>query len=122
VKRSLFLGFILSGTLALAQADLPDAGLPDASVGGTGAERSSEEEDANLRTPCLSSNQCDRGAACIDGVCKWQRYRDATYVGCGAAPGLVVLGAVLLSIRSVRARRGSKPSGATTLGETRSDR
>jgi hypothetical protein len=102
VKRSLFLGFILSGSLALAQADLPDAGLPDAAVGETGAERSSEEEDANLQTPCLSSRDCDRGWACNAGKCTWQQYREAEFEGCGAAPGLIAVAALLMLARSRR--------------------
>ena len=69
---------------ALAQADLPDAGLPDASVGGTGAERASEEEEDSTSNPCLSERDCDRGFACVNSRCTWRRYREATYEGCGA--------------------------------------
>lgn len=95
MRRLALLLLLLSGS-ARAQADLPDAGLPDASVGGTGAERSSEEEDATLSTPCLSERDCDRGLTCTNGKCSWQRYRDATFEGCGATSGLGLLGAVLL--------------------------
>lgn len=95
--------FLLS-LLALpvrAQADLPDAGLPDAAVGGTGAERASEEEEDSLTNPCLSDRDCDQGFACVDRKCKWRRYRDATYEGCTAAPAgtLLVLGAALFALR-----------------------
>lgn len=92
----------LCATAALAQADLPDAGLPDASVGGTGAERSSEEEDNSLSSPCLSDRDCDQGFQCVARTCKWRRYREATNEGCGAAPGAGLLAAALL----LAARRG----------------
>lgn len=89
--------WLLAGP-ALGQADLPDAGLPDASVGGTGAERASEEEDATLSTPCLSDRDCDRGFSCTNTKCTYRRYRDATFDGCGAnsTNALWVLGAALL--------------------------
>lgn len=99
VTRGLLLLLLLAGP-AWAQADLPDEGLPDASVGGTGAERSSEEEDSSLATPCLSERDCDRGLACRNGKCTWQRYRDATFEGCAATSGLWLLGAGLLLRRS----------------------
>lgn len=92
-------------SISWAQADLPDAGLPDAAVGETGAERSSEEEDANLETPCLSSSDCDRGFVCTSGRCTYQRYRDAEFVGCGAAPGLALAGSALVLWVLRRSRR-----------------
>ena len=100
MKHGLLLLFLVAGT-ARAQADLPDAGLPDVVVGGTGAERMSEEEDATLSTPCLSSHDCDRGFACINSKCTYQRYRDATFDGCGAeaTSGLWLSGALLLFLR-----------------------
>lgn len=103
--RGLALGLLLLSGLAWAQADLPDAGLPDAPVGETGAERSSEEEDANLETPCLSDRDCDRGFMCANGTCRWQRYRDATLEGCSAAGGLWWCGAGLVLARRARRQR-----------------
>ncbi|MFZ5439886.1 MAG: hypothetical protein ACOZQL_07740 [Myxococcota bacterium] len=91
----LLVTFLIWAGPALAQADLPDAGLPDAAVGGTGAERASEEEEDSTKNPCLSDRDCDRGFACVDRTCKWRRYRDATYEGCSAAPVSVLLGAGL---------------------------
>lgn len=87
-----------------AQADLPDAGLPDASVGGTGAERASEEEEDETSNPCLSDRDCDRGFACVNTKCTWRRYREATFEGCGAetATGLWIAGALLLARRARR--------------------
>lgn len=83
---------------ALAQADLPDAGLPDMVVGGTGAERASEEEEDGTSNPCLSDRDCDRGFACVNSKCTWRRYREATFEGCGAesVTGLWIAGALLL--------------------------
>ena len=100
MTRWLLLLVLLAGP-ALAQADLPDAGLPDAAVGGTGADRDSEEEDATISAPCLSERDCDRGFACNAGKCTWRRYREATFDGCGAqaTTGLFLLGAVLLLLR-----------------------
>lgn len=90
---------------AFAQADLPDAGLPDASVGGTGAERASEEEEDSLDNPCLSDRDCDHGLQCVKSKCTWRRYRDATFEGCDHT-GALTLGAVLLLVaRITRARR-----------------
>ena len=83
----------------LAQADLPDAGLPDASVGGTGAERASEEEEDAISNPCLSDRDCDRGFACVNGKCTYRRFREATFEGCGATGGLWLAGALLLGRR-----------------------
>lgn len=96
MSRRLVLTVLLCAAGASAQADLPDAGLPDASVGGTGAERSSEEEDQGLATPCLSDRDCDRGLQCVHSTCRWQRYRDATFEGCSTTGGGSLLGATLL--------------------------
>jgi len=106
VKRGLLL-LCLIAFPALGQADLPDAGLPDAAVGGTGAERASEEEDATLSDPCLSDKDCDRGFACVNSKCSYRRYREATFDGCGAETvgGLWVLGAALLFLRRLRSPR-----------------
>jgi hypothetical protein len=96
--------FCLLSASAFAQADLPDAGLPDASVGGTGAERASEEEDngsANS-SPCLSDSDCDNGFQCLNSKCSYRRYRDATFEGCATGSGL---SAVLLAALWLRRRR-----------------
>lgn len=90
----------------LAQADLPDAGLPDASVGGTGAERASEEEEDALDHPCLLDRDCERGFLCEGGRCTWRRYRDATFVGCTAAtPGVSLVALAWLARRYFLAKR-----------------
>lgn len=93
---------LLLASAAFAQGhlpdDLPDAGLPDAAVGGTGAERASEEEEDETSNPCLQDRDCDHGFACVNSKCTYRRIRDATFEGCGAqvGTGLWVFGAVLL--------------------------
>lgn len=87
-------GLVATGAVA-QHPDLPDAGLPDASLGETGAERSSEEEDDALDVPCLSDRDCDQGFTCTNGRCTWQRYREATQLGCASAPGLSLLALAL---------------------------
>jgi hypothetical protein len=93
-------GLALLVSLVAAQVDLPDAGLPDASVGASGAERASEEQDtmSTASATCLSEADCDRGFACIAGKCSYRRYREATVEGCSSADGLWAVG-VLLALR-----------------------
>lgn len=63
--------------------EFPDASLPDASVGHGGADQTSEETDTGASS-CLSDRDCDQGLHCRNGVCVYQRWRDAEYRGCGA--------------------------------------
>jgi uncharacterized protein (TIGR03382 family) len=95
----------LAGT-ARAQ-DLPDASLPDASVGAGGADHTSEENDP--AGACLASSDCDRGFTCRSGRCVYSRIIDATFTGCEAAgPGLLggVLGLAALGWSRRRRRAG----------------
>lgn len=94
--------------LAWGQVDLPDAGLPDASVGGTGAERSSEEEEDATSNPCLSDRDCDHGLQCKNSKCTWRPWRDATVEGCTAAPGTVLVLGVALFLLVKRGRSSSR--------------
>ncbi len=98
MTRGLLLLLCLGALPSRAQADLPDAGLPDASVGGTGAERASEEQDTTSTgsTPCLTERDCDRGFQCLAGKCSYRVYREATFEGCDAVPGVWLLGVGLL--------------------------
>jgi hypothetical protein len=107
MRRWLFLSCIWAATAA-AQVDLPDAGLPDGSVGGSGAERASEEEEDGLDHPCVLDRDCDRGFRCEAGRCTWQRYRDATFVGCATATTTdptLALGLLVLVRRYFLAKR-----------------
>ena len=92
---------LLIAAPALGQAELPDAGLPDASVGGSAPDQKTEEQDSTTSDPCLTDHDCDRGFSCVNSRCTYRRYREATYDGCGAnaIDGLWVLGATLLFVR-----------------------
>ncbi|MDX2014354.1 MAG: hypothetical protein SFW67_29415 [Myxococcaceae bacterium] len=56
-----------------------DASIPDASAGMGGADMTSEENE--MRDPCLSSRECERGFVCTDGRCTPAPIRNAS--GCG---------------------------------------
>jgi len=91
---------LLWAGVAFAQGQTPDASLPDASVGQSGADQNSEEADTNS-TPCLSSNDCDGAFTCSNGRCVPAPVRKATGCGGGAAGLLGMVGVAAL----VRARR-----------------
>ena len=95
---------------ALGQAELPDAGLPDASVGGSAPDQKTEEGDSTTSDPCLTDHDCERGFSCVNTRCTYRRYREATYDGCGANTigGLWVLGAALLFLRTRSSRAGER--------------
>lgn len=78
---------------AVAQ-ELPDAGLPDGSVGMGGADQTNEEND--LGGPCVTSNECDRGFACTNGRCTPTKVKN---LGCASAGGELLLLAALLWAR-----------------------
>jgi len=98
------LGAVLAAVLwagvAIAQGQTPDASLPDASVGQSGADQNTEEADTNS-TPCLSSRDCDGPFACNNGRCVPTPVRRATGCGGGVAGVLGLVGVAAL----VRARR-----------------
>lgn len=83
---------VLSAPLALAQ-DLPDASLPDASVGMGGAEQGSEENDPGA--PCLSDRECDRGFTCRTGRCSPSPIKEAKCGGLEASGAMAAVGLVL---------------------------
>lgn len=93
---ALFLSSFATGALA---QDLPDASLPDASVGGGGADMTSEENDQGV--PCLDSRDCEGRFTCDRGRCVPGSVKK---VGCGgtAALGTLVLGAGLVVTRRRR--------------------
>ncbi len=86
-------------TVASARADeLPDAGLPDASVGQGGADRDTEENDTN-GGPCVDSRSCVSGFECVDARCVPAPIKNA---GCSTSP---VAGVLALALWWRRARR-----------------
>ena len=102
MRRCLVLAMALWGAAALGQ-DLPDASLPDASVGEGGADHTSEENDPG--GACLSAADCERGFTCRGGSCVPGGIRDATF-GCGAAAGSGLVGSLLVAAALARGRRG----------------
>lgn len=109
LRRAALLGALFFATLAPASRaqDLPDAALPDASVGEGGAGQSSEENDTG--SPCLDARDCTGGFTCDQGRCVPGTVKK---VGCGgtAALGTLVLGAGLLLTRRRRSRARTRPS------------
>lgn len=84
MRTCLFILFLGLSSSAWAQ-DLPDSGLPDASVGGS-IDGTSEESDPQ-GGPCLVSKDCSQGFACAEGRCVPVKPK---IVGCSAAPGLLL--------------------------------
>jgi hypothetical protein len=78
-----------------------DASLPDASAGMGGADMTSEENE--MRDPCLSERECERGFVCTNGRCTPAPIRNASGCGGGLAMATLPLAFGLL----VRARRPS---------------
>lgn len=89
---------LLAAPTAFAQ-DLPDASLPDASVGQGGADRGSEENETG--GPCLDSRDCEGGFTCQAGRCVPGAVKTA---GCGGTAALGVL-ATGVGLTLVRRRR-----------------
>jgi hypothetical protein len=97
MKRALVLLLLMSSPVAFAL----DASIPDASAGMGGADMTSEENE--MRDPCLSSRECERGFTCTNGRCTPAPIRNAS--GCG---GTMALGTVPLAfglLLSSRKRR-----------------
>lgn len=86
----------ISPAVANAQ-DLPDAALPDASVGQGGAEQGSEENDVG--GPCMDTRDCEGRFVCQAGRCV---PTDIKTTGCG---GTAALATMLLATGVVLSRR-----------------
>lgn len=93
--RHLALSFALVTSAVATAQELPDAGLPDASVGEGGADRDTEEADMG-GGPCLNANECTMAFACVNGRCVPAPVQD---VGCSAAPVSALLLAGLIFLR-----------------------
>jgi hypothetical protein len=93
---------LITFSLLLAPASWAlDASIPDASAGMGGADMTSEENE--MRDPCLSSRECERGFVCTSGRCTPAPIRNASGCGGGLAMATLPLAFGLL----VRARRPS---------------
>lgn len=95
--RVVLIALLLHTTAAFAF----DASVPDASVGMGGPEMTSEEND--MRDPCLSSRECDRGFACTNGRCVPAPVRNAAGCG-GGALALLTLPLTALALTFTRRR------------------
>ena len=83
----------------MSAQDIPDSGLPDGGVVGSGgAEQASPENDPNA-TSCLDAKACDMGFDCVNGRCVPRAVKN---VGCSAVPGALVLGALVVALRRRR--------------------
>jgi len=94
---ALFLTFLTGAAFA---QDLPDASLPDASVGQGGADQSSEENDVG--GPCLSTADCEGRFVCQGGRCVPS---DVKKAGCGSTAVTATLLAGVGLLLSRRRRR-----------------
>jgi hypothetical protein len=92
MKKILLTVFVLVGTQAFAL----DASLPDASAGMGGPDMNSEEND--MRDPCLSARDCDRGFACTNGRCVPTPVKNASGCGGGLAVAMLPLAAGLVLV------------------------
>ena len=96
MARILLLLVLAGASVSLAQ-DLPDAGLPDASVGQGGADQGSEENDPN--GACRTDRDCLGATECVNGSCKPTPVKE---LGCSSAPVLLLLPAVVALRRRQR--------------------
>lgn len=102
--------------LASAQGDggIPDAGsiydIPDASVGGGGADQDNPEGDDTIGPggSCRTSGDCAARFSCSQGLCRYTGIRQAERVGCllGPADTLAVVGLGLVVAARRRGRDG----------------
>ena len=82
----------------MAAQDIPDSGLPDASVGQGSAQQGTEENDPN-NVPCIDSNTCSNGFQYVNTRCV---PRPVKNVGCQAVPGAMLLGGLAFALRRRR--------------------
>jgi hypothetical protein len=112
---ALTLGLLLPLAGRAQDAGLPDGGsvydLPDASVGGGGADRDNPEGEDSTGRPggsCRSSGECAARFSCTQGQCRYTGIRQAERVGCllGPEDTLAVLGLGLVVAARRRGREG----------------
>lgn len=98
--RVLLILLVCSAFSAAAQ-NLPDSGLPDASVGQGGADRDNEEGDAE-GSMCVDSSTCAGRLECSAGRCVPKK---VTVVGCSAVPPLELFALFASMVWLARRRR-----------------
>jgi hypothetical protein len=97
LRLALLAGLVSAPVLA-GPNDTPDANdIPDASVGVGGADQSSQET-ADTSKACTRDSDCDHGALCVNQLCTRGTTRNATFLGCTAAPGPLVVAALGLTL------------------------
>lgn len=94
---------LVSMVVSAASAFAFDASIPDGSAGMGGSEMTSEENE--MRDPCLSSRECDRGFSCTAGRCVPAPIKNAS--GCGGGIAMSVLPFTALALTLARRRRRS---------------
>ncbi|MBK7865008.1 MAG: hypothetical protein IPJ65_41695 [Archangiaceae bacterium] len=105
--RTLLVGCVLFAAPVFADDAGFDGGddTPDASAGNGGSEMMTQEGDEEMNGTCSLSRDCERGFACVNGLCRYIGYRQATQ-GCDSGGGLALLtGAALAVFLKRRANR-----------------
>ena len=88
--RTLTFGLLMLLSAPAFAADAGDPMAPDASVGMGGAEMMTQEgEEGRPNGVCSLSRDCERGFACVNGMCRYVGYRQAEQ-GCSSVPGLAL--------------------------------
>ena len=97
--RTLVIGCVLLCAPAFAaDGGSLDGGddTPDASAGNGGSQNMTQEgEEGMPNGTCSLNRDCERGFTCVNGMCKYIGYRQATE-GCNAAPSLALISAAAL--------------------------
>ena len=115
-RLALTLALLLPLAGRAQDAGVPDGGslydLPDASVGGGGADRDNPEGEDSAGRPggtCRSSAECATRFSCTQGQCRYTGIRQAERVGCLLGPedtlAVVALGLVVAVRRRGREDR-----------------
>ena len=103
--RFAVLSALLIGVAAFADEDggqIPDASLPDASVGQGGADRDNPESDEDMTpTTCQFDRDCSSNFHCLSGKCTYAGPRQIG--GCfGGSAALAIPAVGLLLVRRRR--------------------
>jgi hypothetical protein len=92
---------ILLGSVPVVAQELPDSGLPDASVGQGGAGRDNEEGDGE-GSACVDSSTCAARLECVNSRCV---PRKTSTIGCASVGDAWVFAALALGLVRRRSAR-----------------